>query len=244
MCHISFGVLLQPSYLNSTVTHRTIDTNISLPEDAYSAVGSDATFYCEVGSNNVDRLAAPMLDFEFSLPDEDGDHNSTKCTCWQWKECSDWSPNHLPTDIYIRPIAILDLPTYVRYRYEIRLVNVVPQLNGSMFSCSISTYSRGRTGPPVYFTQWKGSASLFVQGELPVTSAGVPSQSPRNYANHIVALSILINVFLLLMIATLFLVVAIGMWRWIQQRKYSHYELTQCMDNNNGTIAVPLKKPY
>ena len=218
--------------------HR-LNTNTSLPQDTYTAVGDDATFYCEVGSNDAGDITPPLLDFEISLPSDGSLFVTTKC--WQWNECSDWSPNHLPTDIYIRPIATLNLPTYVRYLYEIRLANVVPQLNGSTFSCSISTSSHGRTGPPVYLTQWKGSASLFVQGELPVTSAGVPSQSPRNYESVIVSVSVVVSVLLLLIIISIALV-AIGVWKWRRQQKYNHFEPAQeDMNNISGTVAVPFK---
>lgn len=131
-------------------------------------------------------------------------------------------------------MPVINFATYVLYRYEVQLTNMEQELNGSVFSCSISSLSHSRKGRPVYLTQWKGSARLFL--ENPVLYA---TESPKTYRS-VVSISVLVSVFLVLVTIALPLV-AIAAWRrkhLLQQR----YEPAQGTDSINDTVGVPLGK--
>ena len=131
--------------------------NTSLPQDANTTVGGNATFFCEFGSNSVSPAAIPLLRFKFSIPNEDGEHNSAFTTeCPIWDTCSDWSPSLPSTELSILPTRKGNKNIFPSYHYEVWLTNVVPELNGSQFSCSIST-------GPENLIQWEGTADLIVE---------------------------------------------------------------------------------
>lgn len=235
--HFFFATSLTPEsidlFLNPAVSHQ-INANVSLPQDVYATTGGSAVFYCEFGSNDVNPVNPPVLDFELSLPDKSS-NGLLSTSCWQWNECTNWSPTHPSVDIEIRPIEIFNLATYKFYHYEIKLTNIAQKLNGSVFSCSISTFSHSRKGRPIYLTQWKGYASLYAAKLADAT------QSPKTYPSFM-PISVVVSIFLVLAIIV-FILVVIGVWRRKRLQNQCH-EPAQGTDNINGTVRVPLGNLY
>ena len=185
-------------------------------------------FYCEFGSNNVNILTAPVLDFELSLPDKSSNGNTSLTTrCRHWTECTNWSPTHPSADVEIRPTEIFNLATYKFYRYEVQLTNIGEELNGTVFSCSISSASHSRKGGSVYLTQWKGYARLFVAKLADAT------QSPKTYGS-VVPISVIVSIVLVVTIIIALTLVVVGVWRRKRLRQ-------QCCEPAQGTDKINVK---
>ena len=141
-----------------------VSTDISLPQNAATTVGGEATFVCQFGLSS--KYEEILLRFELVLHD----NSSLTTKCYFLDECEEWAATtNLSTGISIQFMNDLDLV----YNYEISLTNIEENLNGSVFSCSISTRNSGPN--PQEFIEWEGSAELVVNKESDVNRKVIAS---------------------------------------------------------------------
>ena len=215
-----------------------LSTNISLPENVVTTVGGDATFVCQFGSS--DSVEELLMRFKLVLPEENFDGNNSLTTkCYFWNDCEEWtSKTNVSTVISIRPIRDISDSSYTRYSYEISLRNVEESLNGSVFSCSVSTFSpTDKPGGPQEFIEWEGSAELVVNQAAENTIKVTNYRIKESDANRKVIASITVPVNLLV-VFILFVVVLLVVMR-VRKMK-THHVLREPARSMNACVCIEL----
>ena len=196
------------------VAHRILSSETSLPQDVYATKDGDAIFSCEFGTSRPTSDDQPALCFEFVYNTSE----SISAVCLNWDRCDDWTPQNLlhPTNISLLPVALFDQNNFKLYRYEVQLTNVVVDLNGSVFSCSIiSPYSINLSQELI---QWKGSADLIIVHDTEdKRTSTTPHQGGSSLASFLAPVSILLV--LIVIISSLLIVMVTWRCRKHQQRQ-------------------------
>ena len=191
-----------------------LSAETSLPQDVYVTEGGNAVFSCEFGTSRPTSSNQPALHFEFLYNTSE----SITTMCLNWDSCDDWTPQTLPppTNISLLPVALFDQNNFKLYRYEVQLTNVVVDLNGSVFSCSIiSPYSINLSQELI---QWKGSADLIIVHDTEdKRTSTTPHQGGSSLASFLAPVSILLV--LIVIISSLLIVMVTWRCRKHQQRQ-------------------------
>ena len=207
------------------------NANTSLPQETNTTVGGNATFVCKFGTNEPDSIFTPLLSFDISLDSDDGNTTTTFTTrCQNWDDCDDWSPDQFAaTRLSITPINEIEMSTFIQYRYEVQLINVVQEFNASQFSCSIST------GSPVRVLQWRGTGGLTVEASPvvpilfapPTTTGGLPISVPNKNATGAITAAAVVPVVVILALVVAISLLLATFKKWKSKRTGEPYELAQ-----------------
>ena len=164
--------------------------------------------------------------FELSLPEDEFNSSYFLSTnCRYWKECERWNSSALQmmSDISVRPIQVNNNSAFILYQYEVHLTNIDKRLNGSTFSCSISS-SDG-------YIEWKGYAELIV--DLKTSSTTVNSIKDRTIIASVTALGSLL-LMLVVLVVVLLAVIRIKKWKY----SFEHRESALGMHSVNISICL------